>query len=95
MVRISPGMTDLMGLVKDGLFEHHGNPVARFCFETVEVVRSKMNPDLIRPVKPERDSSGARIDAVPAAAMAVSAWKRDPLPEQTETPRRRIVVSSR
>lgn len=93
--RISPGMTDLMGLVKDGLFEHHGNPVARFCFETVEVVRSKMNPDLIRPVKPERDSSGARIDAVPAAAMAVSAWKRDPLPEQTETPRRRIVVSSR
>jgi phage terminase large subunit-like protein len=93
--RISPGMTDLMGLVKDGLFEHHGNPVARFCFETVEVVRSKMNPDLIRPVKPERDGSGARIDAVPSAAMAVNAWRRDPLPEVVETPRRGIVVSSR
>lgn len=94
--RISPGMTDLMGLVKDGLFESHGNPVARFCFEQVEVVRSKMNPDLIRPVKPERESVGARIDAVPAAAMAVSAWKRDPLPErQEEPPARKIVVSSR
>lgn len=94
--RISPGMTDLMGLVKDGLFEHHKNPVARFCFEQVEVVRSKMNPDLIRPTKPARETASSRIDAVPAAAMAVNAWKRDPLPEQSdETPRRKIVVSSR
>lgn len=94
--RISPGMTDLMGLVKDGVFEHHKNPVARFCFESVNVAKSKMNPDLIRPVKPERDKGGSRIDAVPAAAMAVNAWKREPLPEQAnETPRRKIVVSSR
>lgn len=94
--RISPGMTDLMGLVKDELFLTHGNPVARFCFEAVEVVKSTMNPDLIRPVKPERDKSGSRIDAVPAAAMAVNAWKRDPLPEQAERPAtRKVVVSSR
>jgi phage terminase large subunit-like protein len=93
--RISPGMTDLMGLVKDELFLTHGNPVARFCFESVDVVHSKMNPDLIRPVKPDRDKGGSRIDAVPAAAMAVNAWKRDPLPEVVETPRRGIVVSSR
>lgn len=93
--RISPGMTELMALVVEERFRSHGNPVARWCFENVEVMRAPFNPDLVRPVKPERDKSGKRIDGVPSSAMACSAWRRDPLPEQTEAPRRRIVVSSR
>lgn len=93
--RISPGMTELMALVVEERFRSHGNPVARWCFENVEVMKAPFNPDLVRPVKPERDKSGKRIDGVPSSAMAVAAWKRDPLPEQSEKPRRRIVVSSR
>lgn len=93
--RMSPGMTELMALVKTERFWHHNNPIAKFCFDAVEVRKAPYDPELIRPDKPERDRSGKRIDAVPAAAMAVNAWKRDPLPEQVETPRRGIVVSSR
>lgn len=73
--RISPGMTDLMGLVKRGLARHHGNPLARFCFDQCEVRHAAYDPNLIRPEKPERGRDKARIDAVPAAAMAVNAWK--------------------
>ncbi|CAM4138638.1 terminase TerL endonuclease subunit [Nocardiopsis rhodophaea] len=72
--RMTPGLTEVMALVKTGRFEHHGNPVASFCFDSVEVRRAPYNPDLIRPDKPERDKSGKRIDAVPTAAMAASAW---------------------
>lgn len=75
------GMHDLMALVKTERMHHHSNPVARFCFESVEVRKAPYNPELIRPDKPERDRSGKRIDAVPSASMAVSAWKRAPLAE--------------
>lgn len=83
------GMDDLMSLVKTGRLQHHANPVAEFCFESVEVSRAAYNPELIRPVKPDRASSRFRIDAVPTAAMAVSAWKRAPVVEEQ---RRRMVV---
>ncbi len=73
--RISPGMTDLMGTVKREILRHHGNPVARFCFDQCEVRHAAYDPNLIRPEKPERGRDKARIDAVPAAAMAVNAWK--------------------
>ncbi len=73
--RMSPGMTDLMGTVKRQQLRHHGNPVARFCFDQCEVRHAAYDPNLIRPEKPERGRDKARIDAVPAAAMAVNAWK--------------------
>lgn len=92
--RMSPGMTDLMALVKKKQFRWHGNPIARQCFDDVEVRKSTMNPDLIRPDKPERDKSGKRIDAVPTAAMACSAMTRAPL-KKTQTTRRKVVVSNR
>lgn len=92
--RMTPGMNELMALVRTKRFQSHGNPVARFCFDEVEVRKSPANPLLIRPDKPERDKTGKRIDAVPSAAMACSAWKRDPLP-QTSSATRKIVVSSR
>lgn len=92
--RMSPGMTDLMALVKQHRFRWHGNPVARQCFDDVEVRKSTMNPDLIRPDKPERDKTGKRIDAVPTAAMACSALARAPLQKSTKA-RRKVVVSNR
>ena len=72
--RMTPGMDEVMALTINNRFHHHGNPVAEFCFDTVEARIAPYNPDLKRPDKPERDKSGKRIDAVPVAAMAASAW---------------------
>ena len=93
--RMTPGMTELMALVKNCRFRHHGNPIARACFDSVEVRKAPYDPELIRPDKPDRGRDGKRIDAVPSSAMACSAWKRDPAPEQVKKPRRRVIVSNR
>lgn len=74
--RMTPGLTELMSLMKSGRARHHNNPVARWCFDSVEVRKASYNPDLIRPEKPARDRDSKRIDAVPSAAMAAAAWAR-------------------
>lgn len=73
--KVSPGMTELMGLVKSDLIVHHANPVARFCFDVCEVRHATYDPNLVRPDKPERGRDRSRVDAVAAAAMAVNAWR--------------------
>ena len=83
------GMDDLMALVRSSELEHHSNPVAKYCFESVEVMKAPYNPELIRPVKPDRKTSRFRIDAVPSASMACAAWKRAPMVEKK---RHRMVV---
>ncbi|WP_116201279.1 terminase large subunit [Amycolatopsis circi] len=88
------GMNELMGLVKKGRLLHHGNPVAEFCFDNVEVRKAPYDPELIRPDKPARDRTGRRIDAVPAMAMACNAMLRAPV-EDEEPQKAQIVVSSR
>ncbi|NUT47336.1 MAG: terminase large subunit [Saccharothrix sp.] len=72
---MTAGMTELMALTKSRGWSHHGNPVAEWCFDAVEVRHPPGEPDLIRPDKPERGKTGKRIDAVPTAAMAVGGWK--------------------
>ncbi|GAA1292012.1 terminase large subunit [Saccharothrix xinjiangensis] len=72
---MTAGMTELMALTKSRRWSHHGNPVAEWCFDSVEVRHPPGEPDLIRPDKPERGKTGKRIDAVPTAAMAVGGWK--------------------
>jgi len=73
--RMSPGMDDLMGLVRTGRLRHHGNPLARWCFDWVEVRHAAYDPNLVRPVKPERSTDRARIDAVPSAVMAANCMR--------------------
>lgn len=73
--RMSPGMDEVFGLVKNERFAHHGNPVARFCFDHCQVRRAPFDPNLVRPAKPERGADRARIDAVPTAAMAANAMR--------------------
>lgn len=89
---MTPGMVSLMGLVKDEAFHHHGNPVARWCFDNVQVRRAPFDPELIRPDKPERGATGTRIDAVPAAAMAVEAWRLRGKPTESIYERRDVLV---
>jgi phage terminase large subunit-like protein len=86
------GMDKLMELVRTDKLRHHGNPISRLAFDSVEVRRAPYNPELIRPDKPERDKSGKRIDPVVTAAMACNAWMREPL-AMTEPVRRKVVVS--
>lgn len=72
------GMTvplrELMALTVNHDWNHHGDPVATFCFDSVEVRRAVDNPDLMKPVKPNRLPTATRIDAVVTAALAVGAW---------------------
>lgn len=71
---MSDSMHRIFEMVTEGKFRHHGNPLARFCFDACEARLAKYNPDLIRPDKPNRTTAAKRIDAVPAAVMAVNAW---------------------
>jgi phage terminase large subunit-like protein len=72
---LSPGMNELMAVLKTRLLHHHDNPVSRFCFDTVEVRRSRDDPELLKPIKPRRGGANKRIDGVLTAAMAVAAWR--------------------
>ena len=82
MVAVEPtfvGMTmpmrELMELTVQKGWNHHGNPVATYCFDSVEIRRSAENPDMIKPAKPERSPNKVRIDAVITAALAVGGWR--------------------
>ena len=77
-------MRELMALVTSQGVCHHGDPVAMFCFDSVEVKRAVDNPDLLKPTKPERVGANARIDGVISAALAVGAWR---LRGQNQKPR--------
>jgi phage terminase large subunit-like protein len=68
-------MNELMNLTTTVGWAHHANPIARWCFDAVEVTHMTTNPDLIRPAKPERNTGQRRIDGVIATALAVGGWK--------------------
>jgi phage terminase large subunit-like protein len=57
--------------------DHGGNPVARWMAGIVEVRSPADQPDVIRPVKPDREKSAARIDGIVAEAMAIGVELRD------------------
>lgn len=71
---MSDSMHRLFEMVVAGTFRHHGNPLARWCFDCCEARLHTQDPDLIMPAKVKRDASNNRIDAVPAAIMALKAW---------------------
>lgn len=72
---MSDGMHRIFEMVRQKSFRWHDNPLARFCFDSCEARIAKYDPDLVRPDKPNRQTAAKRIDAVPAAIMAVNAWK--------------------
>lgn len=68
-------LTELMTLVLADKVRHHGNPVARWCFDNVAVRHAAGNPDLVKIEKPPRDEVGKRIDAAVAAVLAAGGYK--------------------
>ncbi|MGX4737118.1 terminase large subunit [Kitasatospora griseola] len=74
---MSPGSKELERLLREGQIHHGGNPVLRWHASVVEVYRD--GNDNLRPVKPDRDKSTARIDGIAALVMALDGYVRRPL----------------
>ncbi len=73
---MSAGTKELERLYLNGAFHHGGNPVLRFCADSVEVQHDKY--DNIRPVKPDRSKSTKRVDGITASIMSIDGWMRRP-----------------
>jgi phage terminase large subunit-like protein len=71
---MSAAAKELERLVVQGAWRHGAHPVLRWNASVVEVMRDTV--DNIRPVKPNRQKSTARVDGVTAAVMAVDGWMR-------------------
>lgn len=74
---MSPGSKELERLLREGRIHHGGNPILRWNASVVEVYRD--GNDNLRPVKPDRGKSSARIDGIAAAVMALDGYVRRPL----------------
>lgn len=71
---MSDSMHRMYEMVITHKLRHHGNPLARWCVDCCDAKLHPTDPDLIIPLKPDRNQSNIRIDAVPAAIMALKAW---------------------
>ncbi|MER5863768.1 terminase TerL endonuclease subunit [Kitasatospora sp. NPDC002040] len=74
---MSPGSKELERLLRENQIQHGGNPVLRWNASVVEIYRD--GNDNMRPVKPDRDKSSARIDGIAALVMALDGYVRRPL----------------
>ncbi|MFF2256724.1 terminase large subunit [Streptomyces albidoflavus] len=74
---MSPGSKELERLLREGRIHHGGNPILRWNASVVEVYRD--GNDNLRPVKPDRGKSSARIDGIAAVVMALDGYVRRPL----------------
>jgi len=64
--------TEAMRLLMAHEIKHGGNPVARWHADNLEVKRPRDDPDRLRPVKPDRQASGKRIDGMAAWFFALT-----------------------
>jgi len=85
-VRLTPALNELMRLVKGREFIHGGNPLARWCVDSLEVRHSRDDADLIRPSKPDRQTGGKRIDLIAALLLALIAEQAGQAEEQYAEP---------
>ena len=74
--RMTPPMKEFMRLLKGRELRHGGNPVARWNAEHLNAKSPSDDPDRIRPVKPDRDKAGKRIDGMPALFFAIDSRMR-------------------
>lgn len=69
--RMTRPMTEFMRKLKAGELKHGANPVARWMADNLEAKHPSDDPDRIRPVKPDRNATGLRIDGMPALFFAI------------------------
>jgi phage terminase large subunit-like protein len=71
---LSPAAKEWERLVVGRSFRHDKNPALRWMASVVEVKTDGL--DNIRPVKPDRRKSSARVDAIQAGVTALDGWVR-------------------
>lgn len=71
--QLSPAMRELMHLVRRNRIIHGGNPVTRWNMDALEVRKHRDDPDLIKPVKPDRATGEKRIDGAVSIVLALRA----------------------
>ncbi|MGI5443813.1 terminase large subunit [Streptomyces shenzhenensis] len=75
-LRMTAPMSELMRRLKADEISHFGNPVARWMADIVEKKSPRDDPDRQRPVKPDREKTGKRIDGIPALLFALDGAMR-------------------
>jgi phage terminase large subunit-like protein len=78
---MGPASKETERLLRERAFVHDGHKVLRWNAGCVEVIRD--GNDNIRPVKPKRDESSARIDGIAALVMAVDGYLRRKVVRET------------
>jgi len=71
--RMTGPLKELERLIKARGITHGGNPVARFCMDSLEVRFNREDPEKIRPVRPDRKASTKRIDGAVSLLNALAA----------------------
>ncbi|OII60102.1 hypothetical protein BJP40_00640 [Streptomyces sp. CC53] len=89
-LRMTPPMSELMRRLKarppGSELAHFGNPVALWMADSIEKKSPRDDPDRMRPVKPDRDKTGKRIDGMVSLLLAVDGAMRGlPAPSVYET----------
>ncbi len=76
--RMTDPMTELARLLKkhDGEFVHGGNPVSRWMADNLEAKSPADDAGRYRPVKPDRDKSGRRIDGMVTLLYGIDGRRR-------------------
>lgn len=74
--RMTGPMKEVLARLKKRELRHGGNPVARWMADNLQAKSPRDDPDRIRPVKPDRGATGARIDGMPALFMALDSEMR-------------------
>jgi phage terminase large subunit-like protein len=69
--RMTGPMKELTRMLTARELKHAGNPVARWMADALEAKTPRDDPDRIRPVKPDRQKSGRRIDGMVALLHAI------------------------
>lgn len=77
--RMTQPMKELSSLIQSRKLKHGGNPVARWHADSLEAKSPRDDPDRIRPVKPDRNKSGKRIDGMAALLLAIDGRLRAPV----------------
>jgi len=72
-VHMTEPLKELQTRLIDRELVHGGNPVTRWHADDLEVRRQRDNPDMMRPVKPERGASTKRIDGIVTILLAIKA----------------------
>lgn len=71
---LSPPTKELLRLIRQRRLMHGGDPVLRWNIDSLELKRD--NSDNVRPVKPDRGRTGARVDGAIALILALDGYLR-------------------